>query len=80
MDTDKRPSSLWGKEDIRSRLLGFAGRMGLILVASVIMAVNIKSFVEAGGLFPGGFNGLTLLIQRSVQPCHAAFFRHQLSA
>lgn len=67
MDTDKRPSSLWGKEDIRSRLLGFAGRMGLILVASVIMAVNIKSFVEAGGLFPGGFNGLTLLIQRSVQ-------------
>lgn len=67
MDTDKRLSSLRGEGDIRSRLLGFAGRMGLILVASVIMAVNIKSFVEAGGLFPGGFNGLTLLIQRSVQ-------------
>ena len=31
------------------------------------MAVNIKSFVDAGGLFPGGFNGLTLLIQRSAQ-------------
>lgn len=67
MDTDKRPSSLRSKGDIRSRLFGSAGRMGLILVASVIMAVNIKSFVEAGGLFPGGFNGLTLLIQRSVQ-------------
>ena len=43
------------------------GRFVLVLVASVIMAVNIKSFVEAGGLFPGGFNGLTLLIQRSAQ-------------
>lgn len=42
-------------------------RLLLIMVASIIMAVNIKSFVEAGGLFPGGFNGLTLLIQRSAQ-------------
>lgn len=42
-------------------------RLSLIVLASVIMAVNIKSFVEAGGLFPGGFNGLTLLIQRSAQ-------------
>ena len=39
----------------------------MIVVASVIMAVNIRSFVDAGGLFPGGFNGLTLLIQRSAQ-------------
>lgn len=41
-------------------------RLGLVAAASVIMAVNIKSFVEAGGLFPGGFNGLTLLLQRSA--------------
>ena len=39
-------------------------RIVLIVLASVIMAINIKSFVDAGGLFPGGFNGLTLLIQR----------------
>ena len=37
-----------------------AVRLALVTLASVIMAVNIKSFVEAGGLFPGGFNGLTL--------------------
>ena len=49
------------------RLRDHIGRFVLILLASVIMAVNIKSFVEAGGLFPGGFNGLTLLIQRSAQ-------------
>ena len=42
-------------------------RLSLVVVASVIMAANIKSFVDAGGLFPGGFNGLTLLIQRSAQ-------------
>ena len=27
------------------------------------MAVNIKTFVRAGGLYPGGFNGVTLLFQ-----------------
>lgn len=42
-------------------------RLIFITIASVVMAANIKSFVDAGGLFPGGFNGLTLLIQRSAQ-------------
>ncbi len=42
-------------------------RLLLITVASVIMAINIKSFVDAGSLFPGGFNGLTLLLQRTMQ-------------
>ncbi len=36
-----------------------------VCVASVIMSVNIKSFVRAGDLIPGGFTGLSLLIQRS---------------
>lgn len=48
-------------------LAGQARRLFLIVLASVVMAANIKSFVDAGGLFPGGFNGLTLLIQRSAQ-------------
>jgi len=38
-------------------------RTCLILAGSLIMAVNLKSFVRAGGLIPGGFNGLTRLIQ-----------------
>lgn len=41
-------------------------RLLLIVTASIIMSANMKSFVGAGGLFPGGFNGLTLLIQRSA--------------
>ena len=35
-----------------------------VVTASIISALNINSFVNAGGLFPGGFNGLTILIQR----------------
>ena len=37
-------------------------RFGCACIAAVIIAVNIKTFIRAGGLFPGGLNGLTLLI------------------
>ena len=33
------------------------------LISAAVMAVNIKTFVQAGGLYPGGFNGVTRLIQ-----------------
>jgi len=38
-------------------------RLTLIILGAAIMAFNIKTFVSAGGLIPGGFTGLTLLIQ-----------------
>jgi uncharacterized membrane-anchored protein YitT (DUF2179 family) len=38
-------------------------RLSLVLFASVLMAFNINTFVHAGGLIPGGFTGVTLLIQ-----------------
>ncbi len=38
-------------------------RFALVLLAAVLMAVNVNSFVHSAGLFPGGFMGLTLLIQ-----------------
>lgn len=38
-------------------------RIIVICIASMIMAVNIKTFVRAGGLYPGGATGLTILIQ-----------------
>lgn len=40
-----------------------AKRYGCAILAAVIFAVNIKTFVRAGGLYPGGFSGLTLLLQ-----------------
>ena len=38
-------------------------RYGCAVIAAVICAVNINTFVNTGGLIPGGFNGVTLLIQ-----------------
>ena len=39
-------------------------RIVFIIIAALLMAVNIKTFVQAGNLLPGGATGLTLLIQR----------------
>lgn len=47
------------KEDIK--------RICVICVAAAIMALNIKSFVRTGGLYPGGATGLALLIQRAAE-------------
>lgn len=38
-------------------------RIVIICLASALMALNIKTFVHAGGLYPGGATGLTILIQ-----------------
>lgn len=44
-----------------------AKRMVVLVIASLIMAGNIKTFVQTGGLYPGGATGLTILIQRSAE-------------
>ena len=49
-------------------------RIAVICLASLIMAVNIKSFVRTGGLYPGGATGLTILIQRAAE----LFFQIQI--
>ena len=38
-----------------------------LTLASAVMAFNLKSFVQTGGLFPGGFSGLTILIQQIAE-------------
>lgn len=48
----------------KNTVLDDAKRTALIVAAAFLMAMNIKSFVRAGDLLPGGFNGLTLLIQQ----------------
>ena len=42
-------------------------RILVIFLASLLMALNIKSFVRTGGLYPGGATGLTILIQRIAE-------------
>ena len=39
-------------------------RVLMVIIAAVVMALNIKIFIRAGNLIPGGFNGITLLIQQ----------------
>lgn len=48
----------------QARLKEFVVRVLVITLSSLIVAVNLKSFVAAGDLFPGGFTGVTRLIQR----------------
>ncbi len=39
-------------------------RLFAVILAALITAVNLNSFVHTGGLFPGGATGLTVLAQR----------------
>lgn len=39
-------------------------RIAILTFAALIYAFNINSFVNTGGLYPGGFAGVTILIQR----------------
>ena len=43
-----------------------ARRLAAIILCSILMALNIKTFVRTGDLVPGGATGLSLLIQRSA--------------
>lgn len=46
-----------------------------VILGSLISAININTFVNAGGLFPGGFTGLTVMIQRIC----STFFNFDIS-
>jgi uncharacterized membrane-anchored protein YitT (DUF2179 family) len=48
---------------MKKYLLYAAKRLFLVVFAGALMAFNIKTFVHAGALIPGGFTGLTLLVQ-----------------
>jgi len=50
------------KPDVREELK----RIVVICLASLLMAGNIRTFVQTGGLYPGGATGLTILIQRAA--------------
>lgn len=39
----------------------------IVVFAAFLIALNTKTFVNTGGLYPGGVTGLTILIQRIVE-------------
>lgn len=57
-------SKIKGKYSLKEALKKDVVRLAVVLLAAFVMAVNINSFVNAGGLYPGGATGLTIIIQR----------------
>ena len=51
-------------QGIKKMLRKDAVRLIVVLLASFLMAININSFVNAGGLYPGGATGIAIIIQR----------------
>jgi uncharacterized membrane-anchored protein YitT (DUF2179 family) len=54
------------KMNTRTAVLYSAKRFLLITAGALLMAFNLNTFVPAGGLIPGGFTGLALLIKESA--------------
>ncbi|MBQ9512730.1 MAG: YitT family protein [Lachnospiraceae bacterium] len=52
----------------------YTKRVVVLVIASLIMAFNIKSFVNTAELYPGGFTGLAVLLQRIAK----AYFNTEL--
>ena len=55
--------SMRGEKEIRKLKKNMVWRVILISLSSLIMAININTFVHTGGLIPGGATGITLLLQ-----------------
>jgi uncharacterized membrane-anchored protein YitT (DUF2179 family) len=53
----------------------FAFKMTLLTLSAVLTAVDTKTFINTGHLFPGGVGGITLLIQRVA----ARFFQLEIA-
>ena len=51
-------------QGIKKMLRKDAVRLVVVLLAAFLMAININSFVNAGGLYPGGATGIAIIIQR----------------
>ena len=39
-------------------------RVPVLVLSSLIIALNINTFINTGGLYPGGFSGVSILLQR----------------
>ena len=52
------------EQSLKELLERDAVRLVVVLLAAFLMAMNINTFVNAGGLYPGGATGCTIIIQR----------------
>lgn len=68
MDKSEKVSELYQKnmeKSVKNKKWRDIASFACILLGSFIVAMNMNTFVEQGKLVPGGFSGLTKLIQRA---------------
>ena len=53
-------------KQIKNGILRDIKRILLVVSGAVLMSVNINTFVHTAGLLPGGFTGVTLLLQEII--------------
>lgn len=56
LDMDVNIKTIWKKD---------AKRILFVVLSALLMSANIRTFVQAGELYPGGATGLTILILRA---------------
>ncbi len=59
----EKGGGIWERKAMTFNIRKDPKRIVVICIAAVLMAVNIKSFVRTGGLYPGGATGVTILLQ-----------------
>ena len=56
--------AMYAAEQNNHRVEANAKTVLFVIISSLIMAINLNSFVNQGNLVPGGFNGAIVLLQR----------------
>lgn len=54
----------FSKKDLRATVRKDFERLVVVLLSALLMAFNINTFINAGGLYPGGAQGITIITQR----------------
>ncbi len=74
MSNKRNAESVFKNTILKKSSVHLAKRIALVMLGAALMAFNLNTFVHAGGLIPGGFTGMTLLIQEIF----SKFFHIQL--
>ena len=54
----------FSEKDLRATVKKDFVRLVVVLLSALLMAFNINTFINAGGLYPGGAQGITIITQR----------------
>ena len=54
----------FSEKDLRATVRKDFERLVVVLLSALLMAFNINTFINAGGLYPGGAQGITIITQR----------------